>query len=407
MQALDTLFQGPVAVDSVITSADLDPAVEADTGGVSVTEATGQAVGQIQAMVDGFFEALPRVAVAVVVFLVIWLIAAGVRKLVHRVTPGPRDSSIGTVLGRLAYAALIIFGVFVALTIVIPSLKFSSIVAGLGLGGVAFAFAFQDTFQNLLAGILILLREPFREGDEITSGQYTGTVEAIETRATFIRTYDGQRVIIPNSQIYSDPVVVITAYNLLRSQYDVGIGYGDDIEEAKRIALDAVKGIDGVLDDPAPDVLTWDLAGSSVNLRVRWWSKPARGGVVGLRDQVLIRVSQALLGAGIDLPFPTQQVLFHDQTEATDGDRTKQREGWPAPPDGSAPDPARIGTAISEAGGDGAPSDGPDRPAPAGGADDGAGGADDGAGGADDGAGGGDDVGRADDARDAPTPPRS
>ena len=363
LQVGDTLFQAPVAVDSVITTADLDPAVEADTGGVSVGEATGQAVGQIQDMVDGFFETLPLLAVAVVVFLVFWLIAAGVRKLVHRVTPGPRNSSIGIVLGRLAYAVLIIFGIFVALTIVIPSLKFSSIVAGLGLGGVAFAFAFQDTFQNLLAGILILLREPFREGDEIMSGEYTGTVEAIETRATFIRTYDGMRVIIPNSKIYSDPVSVITAYDMVRSQYDVGIGYGDDIATAKQIALDTVKGIDGVLSDPGPDVLTWDLAGSSVNLRVRWWSKPKRGGVVSLRDQVLTRVSGALLSAGIDLPFPTQQVLFHDQTEATDGDRTRQREGWPAPKDGGAPDPARIGLAISQAGGDGAAS-GDDRPAP-------------------------------------------
>ena len=362
LQAADTLFQAPVAVDSVITTADLSPAVaEADTGGVSVGEATGQAVGQIQDMVDGFFETLPLLAVAVVVFLAFWLVAAGVRRLVHRVTPGPRNSSIGIVLGRLAYAVLLIFGVFVALTIVIPSLTFSSIVAGLGIGGVAFAFAFQDTFQNLLAGILILLREPFREGDEITSGQYTGTVEAIETRATFIRTYDGQRVIIPNSQIYSDPVSVITAYDMVRSQYDVGIGYGDDIEEAKRIALETVQGIDGVLEDPGPDVLTWDLAGSSVNLRVRWWSKPQRGGVVTLRDQVLMRVSRALLAAGVDLPFPTQQVLFHDQTEATDGDRTKQREGWPAPQGGQAPDPARIGMAITQAGGDGA-SDG--RPAP-------------------------------------------
>ena len=367
LQAADTLFQAPVAVDSVITSADLSPAVaETDTGGVSVGEATGQAVGQLQDMVDGFFEALPLVAVAVVVFLLFWLIAAGVRRLVHRVTPGPRNSSIGIVLGRLAYAVLLIFGVFVGLTIVIPSLTFSSIVAGLGIGGVAFAFAFQDTFQNLLAGILILLREPFREGDEITSGQYTGTVEAIETRATFIRTYDGQRVIIPNSQIYSDPVSVITAYDMIRSQYDVGIGYGDDIEEAKRIALETVQGIDGVLEDPGPDVLTWDLAGSSVNLRVRWWSKPTRGGVVTLRDQVLMRVSRALLAAGIDLPFPTQQILFHDQTEATDGDRTAQREGWPAPKSGQAPDPARIGLAIAAAGGDGASDDGvpSDRPAP-------------------------------------------
>ena len=343
MPLQDTL---QVVQDTVVAPA---PAADVDTAGVDLAASTGEAVETVQGFVDGFFALLPKLAIAVAVFLLFWAVAAGVRRLIHRVTPGPRDSNIGVVLGRLAYAVLLIFGLFVALTIVIPSLTFGSIVAGLGIGGVAFAFAFQDTFQNLLAGILILLREPFREGDEITSGEYTGTVEAIETRATFIRTYDGRRVIIPNSQIYSDPVQVITAYDMVRSQYDVGVGYGDDIAEAKRVALETVRGIDGVMEDPAPDVLTWDLDGSSVNLRVRWWTDPTRRNVVKLRDRVLMQVKGALLSAGIDLPFPTQQVLFHDQTEATDGDRTRQREGWPAPPGGDAPDPARVSLVLAEA----------------------------------------------------------
>ncbi len=333
-----------VVQDTVLAAT---PAADPDSlADVSVEEATGEAISQVQQMIDAMFAALPRIAVALVVLAVVWLIAKGVRSLVHRVTPGPADSSIGIVLGRLAYAFLLLLGVFLGLVIIIPSLEFSAIFAGLGLGGVAIGFAFQDIFQNLLAGILILIREPFRVGDEITTGQYTGTVEAIETRATFIRTYDGRRVIVPNSQIYSDPVEVITAYHMVRSQYDVGIGYGDDIETAKQIALETMQGIEGILDDPGPDVLTWDLAGSSVNLRVRWWTDPTRKNVVKLRDQVLIKVSQALLSQGIDLPFPTQQILFHDQTEATDGDRTQQREGWPIPKDGQAPEPARIAQAI-------------------------------------------------------------
>ncbi|WP_420454403.1 mechanosensitive ion channel family protein [Rubrivirga sp.] len=344
---IDTLFSGSVPVDTTITRADLVEApAAADTAGTGLAASTGEAVETVQGFVDGFYAALPKVAVALVVFVLFVLVARGIRSVIHRVTPGPKDSSIGIVIGRLVYAALLVLGVLIGLVIIFPTFTIGSLLGALGLGGVALGFAFQDIFQNLLAGILILLREPFREGDEITSGAYTGTVEAIETRATFIRTYDGRRVIIPNSQIYSDPVQVITAYHMVRSEYDVGIGYGDDIGEAKRIALETVRGIEGVMEDPAPDVLTWDLAGSSVNLRVRWWSDPTRANVVKLRDAVLMRVSRALLAAGIDLPFPTQQVLFHDQTEATDGDRTRQREGWPVPKDGDAPEPARIGLAL-------------------------------------------------------------
>ena len=204
------------------------------------------------------------------------------------------------------------------------------LVSVLGIGGVAIGFAFKDIFQNLLAGILILLRRPFRIGDEITTGGFTGTVEAIETRATFIRTYDGRRVIIPNGDVYTKPVTVISAYDMLRSEYDVGIGYGDDLADGQGVALEAIKRVDGVLADPAPDVLVWELGESSKNIRIRWWTQPARGDVLRIRDAVLKEVAEAIAGAGMDLPFPTQVVLFHDQTEETDGDRTRQREGWPA-----------------------------------------------------------------------------
>ncbi|MCH2488292.1 MAG: mechanosensitive ion channel family protein, partial [Erythrobacter sp.] len=150
------------------------------------------------------------------------------------------------------------------------------------------------------------------------------------------------RIIVPNSKIYTEPVTVITAYQILRSEYDVGIGYGDDVAEARRLALEAVQGVEGVMSDPAPDVLLWDLAGSSQNLRVRWWTDPTRGNVVKTKDRVLERVAGRLAEAGIDLPFPTNVVLLHDQTEAIDGNRRKQREGWPA--GDNPPEPRPIGS---------------------------------------------------------------
>ena len=222
----------------------------------------------------------------------------------------------------------------IAVTVAFPSMTPGRLISTLGIGGIAIGFAFKDIFQNLLAGILLLLRHPFRVGDEITTGEFTGTVEAIETRATHIRTYDDKRVIIPNGDVYTKPVTVISAYDMLRTEYDVGIGYGDDLGAAKEIALEAIRSVEGVLDEPAPDVLVWELAGSAKNLRLRWWTRPKRGDVLAVRDRVLHAAAEALVGAGVDLPFPTQVVLFHDQTESIHGDRARQREGWPA---GAAP----------------------------------------------------------------------
>ncbi len=201
--------------------------------------------------------------------------------------------------------------------------------ATLGIGSVAIGFAFKDILQNWLSGLLILYRQPFRRGDQIKSGEFEGTVEHIEARATLIRTYDGQRVVIPNADIYTRAVTVRTAFNYRRSEYDVGVGYGDDVGEACRVILDAMRQVEGVERDPAPEAIPWALDASTVNIKVRWWSKPQRAEVVHAQGRVIAAVKDALAAAGIDLPFPTRVVLLHDQTEASDGDRVRQREGWP------------------------------------------------------------------------------
>ena len=97
-------------------------------------------------------------------------------------------------------------------------------------------------------------------------------MESIKARATQIRTYDGQRVVIPNSDIYSGVVTVRTAFEQRRSQYDIGIGYGDDIERACELIIEALNEVDGVAHEPAPEAIPWELAGSSVNIRARWWT---------------------------------------------------------------------------------------------------------------------------------------
>ena len=281
-------------------------------------------------LIDGFLAMLPLLAAGIVIFVLLLFTARGVRYLAEKALRRSSNRSAAIAISRLLYVAMVGLAVLIAVTIAFPSMTPGRLISVLGIGGVAIGFAFKDIFQNLLAGVLILLRHPFRVGDEITTGEFTGTVEAIETRATFIRTYDGRRVIIPNGDVYTKPVIVISAYDMLRSEYDVGIGYGDDLAEAKMIALEAMKRVDGVLADPPPDVLVWELGESAKNIRIRWWTKPARSDVLRIRDAVLRDVAEAITGAGMDLPFPTQVVLFHDQTEETDGDRSRQREGWPA-----------------------------------------------------------------------------
>jgi small-conductance mechanosensitive channel len=154
-------------------------------------------------------------------------------------------------------------------------------------------------------------------------------VERIESRATLLKTYDGRRVIIPNSDVYTQVVTVNTAFPKRRSEYDVGIGYGDEVEKACEVILGALRSVEGVSREPPPEAFPWELAGSTVNIRAWWWSDPSRADVVHTRGEAIRAIKRALGEAGIDIPFPTNVVLFHDQTEETDGDRRRQREGWP------------------------------------------------------------------------------
>lgn len=340
-----------------------------DAAAEEVSANVSTALDTVNDMVNGFIELLPKLAVALVVFFLFYLLARGARAAVQRTSTRERGvTNVGRVLGRLARAGVIAVGFLVALSIVAPGVGVTELMGLLGAGGVAFAFALQDIFQNFVAGLLILLRKPFKVGDQIRSNDYEGTVESIETRSTIIKTYDGRRVVIPNGEIYTTPTEVNTAYGRRRSQYDVGIGYGDDARQASRVMLEAMQGVEGVLEDPAPDVVAMELAGSSVNLRARWWTKAQQADVMRLGHEVILTIKEALDEAQIDMPYPTNVTLFHDQTEATDGDRTQQREGWPA---GEAPpEPRTISHTLHEiaektgAGGDGrgGPSDGGARP---------------------------------------------
>ena len=302
---------------------------------------------KIQSMSNGLIVMLPNILLAVIVFTIFFVAARALKSAVRRLTRRHRQArSLGLVLGRLSQGIIILVGLFVALSIVIPSFKAGDLVQLLGISGVAIGFAFRDILQNFLAGILILLTEPFEINDQIVFKNFEGTVENIQTRATTIRTYDGRRIVIPNSELFTNAVTVNTAFENRRLEYDVGIGYGDNIDQAKELMLEAVYSVDEVLKEPSPDVLVMELAESTVNIRVRWWiNPPRRADALDSRDKVLTAIKKKLTANGIDLPFPTQQILFHDQTEETDGIRSRQREGWPAG-NKEVPKPRSIGGSL-------------------------------------------------------------
>ena len=295
----------------------------------------GMAVEHIDGWIDGTIRLLPNIIVGAVVMLIFYVLGRVAQRLVQRGGIRSQRENLGEVLGGFLKWVVILLGFLLAATIIIPSLKPGDLIGGLGVSSVAIGFAFKDILQNWLAGLLILIRQPFQIDDQIEVNGFEGTVERIETRATIIKTYDGQRIVVPNSDIYTNAVTVKTAHEKRRSQYDVGIGYGDGIEHARQVLVDAVSALADVQQEPKPEALTWDLSASWVTIRVRWWTDSRRADVVHVHAKVLTAIKMALDEAGIDMPYDTQVQLFHDQTEADDGVRGTQREGWPKPKRGA------------------------------------------------------------------------
>ena len=249
---------------------------------------------------------IPYLIVASLVFVIFWVLSIFFKKAVTRILGSRKHhQNLVTVFRRVGSALILFLGFMVAMIIAVPSFTPGKLIGALGIGSVAIGFAFKDIFQNLLSGILLLLSEPFRIGDQIISGNFEGTVEDIQIRATTIRTYDGRKVVIPNSQLYTSTMTVNTAYSQRRLEFDVGIGYENNIIDAQRVILSVLKAAPTVSKLAEPSVIATALADSSVVLRVRWFiDDGTQTNRVASINEVIILVKEALEKANISIPFP-------------------------------------------------------------------------------------------------------
>jgi small-conductance mechanosensitive channel len=273
---------------------------------------------KLDSWLDGFIRNLPNIVVGIAVCIAFFYIARFTGRGVRKLLKSRGRENFGEILGSFVKWVTFIFGIMLSVTIVSPNLSPADLIASLGVSSVAIGFAFKDILQNWLAGILILMRRPFEIGDQIKVNGFEGSVERIETRATIIRQYNGKRIVVPNSEIYTNSVKVITANELIRSQYDVGVGYDQDRDQAMKILRETIEKTEGVETDKPIDVLPWDQADSWLTIRIRWWTKSERATVVKVFSDVILNTQNALDEAGIDLPFPTTVEIqnAHDLEEA-------------------------------------------------------------------------------------------
>lgn len=181
-----------------------------------------------------------------------------------------------------------------------------------GIVGIAIGFAFKDTLENYLAGVLMSFRQPFAPRDEVVIDGEAGTVIALTSRATILMTPDGNHLRLPNAKVFRAVILNYTRNPNRRFEFDVGIGVQEDLIRAQQIGLDQLRGLGGVLESPPPQALIVSLADSSVQLRFRGWVDQREHDFWMVRSEAIRLAKVALDDAGMDMPEPTYRVQLHD-----------------------------------------------------------------------------------------------
>ena len=260
---------------------------------------------QVTAMLDGFVQSIPVIVVAIIILLLTGLVAGFAAKIADRIT-GKAEvrPSLRNLVETLVKLAIWVLGIMLAAIVVFPDLTPGSLFAGLGIGAVAIGFAFQDIFENFLAGVLIMLREKMRIGDIIECEGITGKVEHITLRETHIRALSGELTVVPNSILFKNPVEILTDQEQRRFDVVIGVSYDSNLDQAAEVIRTSVESVDGINLDKGIDVFAQEFNSSSVDFNVRWWTGSTNRDGHESRDKVVRAIKSGLDNAGIEIPFP-------------------------------------------------------------------------------------------------------
>jgi small conductance mechanosensitive channel len=250
--------------------------------------------------------ALPRVLAGILIILVSMavgrIVGRWVERAIHRTQPEVR---------RLPLVAV---RILVLLLFLVPALSIGLSLVGLraaavsvlatgGVAAVVLGLAFQKVGENVVAGLALSTSRSFDIGDLVEIAGHRGKVEAITLRAVHIRTGDARDVFVPTGELFRSPLVNFTLDGLRRIDFTVGVDYGDDLPGGRRVVLDAVRGIQGVLRDPSPEVRIAQLADNFVVLEAILWAnfRDRELSLARVRTEAMERAVAALLSAGFTL----------------------------------------------------------------------------------------------------------
>ena len=260
---------------------------------------------------------LPNIGLAILIIILSFITAKYARRVVrHRVQTSSVKNTLTTLIATTTYTVIIGIGVFFALETIQLDKAVTSLLAGAGIIGLALAFAFQDIASNFVSGLILATKDIFSVGDLIETGDHFGEVKKIDLRTTQILIPSGQTLMIPNSEILSNPLKNYSETGQRRVDIACGVGYDDDLDEAKRVVRQAVKDCFFVDPDSGIDIFYDAFGGSSMNFTIRFWIdfQQSNKAYLSARSEAIMSIKKSLDENGFDIPYPIRTIKMNDST---------------------------------------------------------------------------------------------
>jgi small-conductance mechanosensitive channel len=258
---------------------------------------------------DRMVASIPNILTALLILIGSLYLARLLSGLIRRGLER-RDTVPGVtnLLSQTLHWIIIAFGVITALQ---RFFDVTAFLAGLGIIGFTVGFALQNIMQNFVAGVILLVQQPFKVGDAINVADYAGTILAIDLRTTEMRTFDGRIVILPNATVLSSAIENYTRADRRRVDLPVGVAYDSDPERVRGLVLEEVRSVAGFVEEPAPMVVFHTFGGSSVDLNVYFWIDMQMTNPLVAKDAALTKIKQAFEKGHVEIPYPIRTVLLH------------------------------------------------------------------------------------------------
>ncbi|WP_118195691.1 mechanosensitive ion channel family protein [Albibacterium indicum] len=258
----------------------------------------------------------PRIITAIISALLIYIIGAWIIKFINRVAAKTFEKRHMEISLQRFLLNLINWGLNILLFIIVVTqlgVQTSAFVAIIGAAGLAVGLALQGSLANFAGGVLILLLKPFKIGDYISADSgVSGTVQEIDIFNTKLTTPQNQLIVVPNGELSNSSITNYTNLGTRRTWFDIGVSYSANLGQAKDVLLEVISKNEYAFKDPAPQVVVTSLGDSAVNLSIRvttsnehFWT---------MNEQLIIDCKEALDSAGIEIPFPQQDVYVRQNT---------------------------------------------------------------------------------------------